>query len=284
MGQKFPNEDLFGAYAFTFEELAQRAKMICSGVSPRTSGWKDIVKKLTGFIDLTTLEGDDTNEKVKALCERGQLSNAGLPDVAAVCIYPSLLDEARSALRGTGIALASVAGGFPSGQTFTNIKCMEVSKAVENSADEVDVVINRGMMLERRYEEVFGEVSSMKDAAGKAHLKVIIEISELGSVELIRKASEICLLAGADFIKTSTGKSKHGATPEGFLIMADTVKEYYKKSGRKAGIKAAGGIRKVEDALCYYALVRESLGEDWLSAGLFRIGASSLLDSIMDWK
>ena len=284
MSQKFPNEDLFGTYAFTFKELAQRAKKICSGISPRTSEWKGIVKKLTGFIDLTTLEGDDTNEKVKALCEKGQLSDAGLPDVAAVCIYPSLLDDAKNALRGTGIALASVAGGFPSGQTFVSVKCDEVQKAVGNGADEVDVVINRGMILEGRYEEVFKEVSKMKDAAGKAHLKVIIEISELGSVELIRKASEICLLAGADFIKTSTGKSKHGATPEGFLIMADTAKEYYEKSGRKAGIKAAGGIRKVEDALCYYALVRETLGEDWLSAGLFRIGASSLLDSIIDWE
>lgn len=282
MSQKFPNEDLFGSYAFTFEELAQRANNICAGISPGTFGWKDIVKELTGFIDLTTLEGDDTNEKVKALCKKGQLRNAGLPDVAAVCIYPPLLAEAKGALRGTGIALASVAGGFPSGQTFTSIKCEEVSRAVENGADEVDVVINRGLMLEGRYEDVFEEVSHMKDAAGNAHLKVIIEISELGSVELIRKASEICLSADADFIKTSTGKSKHGATPEGFLIMADTVKEYYEKSGRKAGIKAAGGIRKVEDALCYYALVRETLGEDWLSAGLFRIGASSLLDSIIN--
>jgi len=284
MSQKFPNEDLFGTYAFTFEELAQRVKKICSGISPGTSEWKGIVKKLTGFIDLTTLEGDDTAGKVKALCKKGQLKKIGLPDVAAICIYPKLLDPAKEALQESGIALASVAGGFPSGQTFVSVKCDEVQKAVETGADEVDVVINRGMMLEGRYGDVYEEVRQMKGAAGKAHLKVIIEISELGSVKLIRKASEICLSAGADFIKTSTGKSKHGATPEGFLIMADTVKEYYEKSGRKAGIKAAGGIRKVEDALCYYALVRETLGEDWLSAGLFRIGASSLLDSIINWE
>lgn len=281
MSQQFPDEDLFGTYTFTFEELGQRAKKICSNISPKANEWSSIVKELTGFIDLTTLEGDDTAEKVKQLCKKGQLKKSGLPDVAAVCIYPTLLDHAKSVLQENGIALASVAGGFPSGQTFTSIKCDEISKAVQNGADEVDVVINRGMMIEGKYGEVFGEVGRMKDAAGRAHLKVIIEISELPTVSLVRKASEICLSAGADFIKTSTGKSKHGATPEGFLIMADTIKEFYEKSGRKAGIKAAGGIRSVEDALCYYALVRETLGEEWLSAGLFRIGASSLLDSIL---
>jgi deoxyribose-phosphate aldolase len=281
MSHTYSNENVFDKYPSSFEELKQRANRICSGISPESTGWKDIVKELTGFIDLTTLEGDDTTEKVNKLCEKGQLRKAGLPDVAAICIYPTLLFEAEKALRGTGIALASVAGGFPSGQTFTSVKCDEVRKAVEMGASEVDVVINRGMMLEERYGEVYEEVRQMKEAAGDSHLKVIIEISELASAELIRKASEICLLAGADFIKTSTGKSKHGATPEGFLIMADTIKEYHEKTGKKVGIKAAGGIRKIEDALCYYALVRETPGADWLSPALFRIGASSLLDSIL---
>lgn len=281
MKELYPGESLFGPYTCSFDQLRERADRICASID--IDGNSETVRMLTRFIDLTTLEGFDTPGRVAGLCRKGRLEDKGLPDVAAICIYPSLIDAAKKELQGTGIALASVAGGFPSGQTFTDIKVREVERAVSAGADEVDVVINRGLMIEERYAEVFEEVSAMKKASGEAHLKVILEISELPSVALIRKASEICLLAGADFLKTSTGKSSHGATPEGFLVLADTIAEYHGKTGKRAGVKAAGGIRTVKEALCYYFLTEEALGDEWLTGDLFRIGASSLLDAILEF-
>lgn len=281
MQSRFRGEITFDSYPYSSNELKERSQKIIAETLDQVSSRSERARKLIGYIDLTTLEGDDTEEKVRSLCRKGMLKEKGLPDVAAICIYPSLLKYASGELEGSSIRLASVAGGFPSGQTFIEVKCDEVRKAVEAGASEVDIVINRGMMLEGRYEEVFQEVKLMKQAAGDAHLKVILEISELPTVDLIRKASEISLLAGADFIKTSTGKSSHGATPEGFLVMADTIREFYEKSNKAAGIKAAGGIRKVEDALHYLALVKEVIGEKWLDARYFRIGASSLLDALI---
>jgi deoxyribose-phosphate aldolase len=282
MQSRFPGEETFGNYSYSFSELKERARQIFDDTLNELSGSSELIRKLSGFIDLTTLEGNDTEEKVRRLCLKGMLGKKGLPDVAAICIYPSLLEHASDELKDSDINLASVAGGFPSGQTFTAVKCDEIAKAVDAGADEVDVVINRGMMLEGGYDEVFNEVSLMKEAAGNAHLKVILEISELPSVGLIRKASEICLLAGADFIKTSTGKSTHGATPEGFLVMADSISEFYEKTNQAAGIKAAGGIRTIREAFSYYAIVKEVLGEKWLSPEYFRIGASSLLDKVLE--
>lgn len=244
---------------------------------------RGIYVRCLGLIDLTTLEGNDTAEKVIRLCHEAKFSqkDKAFPDAAAVCVYPSLVNAATRALKDQGIKVASVAGAFPSGQTSLKIKLEEVKYALGEGADEIDMVISRGKLIEGNYPEVFDEIASIREICGKNHLKVILETGELPSLALVRKASELAILAGADFIKTSTGKIGTGATPEAFLVMLDTIREYLEKTGKAIGIKPAGGIRTPDQALIYYQLVAGVLGDQWLNKNFFRIGASSLASELI---
>ena len=243
-----------------------------------------ILIKLLGFLDLTTLEGSDTGGKVIRLCRQARFSaiNNELPDAAAICIYPSLVKYAKKELVGSGIRIASVAGAFPSGQTSLHIKLEEIKFAIAEGADEIDTVISRGKLLEGFESEVFDELSAIREICGRTRLKVILETGELPSVLLVRRACELAILAGADFIKTSTGKIATGATPVAFLVMLDTIREYLEKTGKAIGIKAAGGIRTPGQALVYSGLLMNVLGEQWFQKDYFRIGASSLAGEILD--
>jgi len=245
----------------------------------------EALKTILSCIDLTSLEGSDTKVKIFAMCERARTFHEegdSLPDVAAVCFYPTFVGLAKEVLKDTGIKVATVAAGFPAGQIPLTIKLDEVGYAVAEGADEIDIVISRGKVLANECQEVFDEISELKTMANGALLKVILETGELETVFKIRKASETAILAGADFLKTSTGKIKPAATPEAFLIMLDTIREYFEKTGQRIGIKAAGGIATADDALVYYQLVKQVLGEEWLNKELFRIGASRLANSVAD--
>jgi deoxyribose-phosphate aldolase len=235
-------------------------------------------------IDLTTLEGADTPGKVRALCARAlrpDPDDPSLAPVAAVCVYGSLVAEAHAALEGTGVRIASVAGAFPSGQSHLEQRLDEIRRAVEDGADEVDIVLNRGALLAGRLDVVHDEVAASKDACGHAHLKTILETGELGSYEMVRLASMIAMAAGSDVIKTSTGKLPVAATPPVALCMAEAIREFADATGREVGLKLAGGIRTSKQALGYLALVSETLGPDWLTPERFRLGASTLLNDIV---
>ena len=246
---------------------------------------KQAFKTILGCIDLTTLEGSDTKVKIFSVCERAKtLHKEGedIPNVAAVCFYSPFIKIAKEFLEDTGIKVATVAAGFPSGQIPITLKIAEVNYAVEEGADEIDIVISRGKLLANNSQEVYEEIAALKELCDGTKLKVILETGELETVFKIRKASEIAIKAGADFLKTSTGKIKPAATPEAFLIMLDTIKEYYDNTGKKIGIKAAGGISEPDDALVYYQLVKHVLGDKWLNKKLFRIGASRLANKLVD--
>jgi deoxyribose-phosphate aldolase len=239
---------------------------------------------ILGMIDLTTLEGSDTDEKVRKLCEKARSFKGlglGLPNVAAVCIYPTLLGVARKALHGSDIKVASVAGAFPSGQSPLFVKVAEVSYAIDQGAQEIDMVISRGKFLEGEYNLVYDEIAAIVDTCGDAHLKVILETGELQSATNIRRASEIAMDAGAHFIKTSTGKVNPAATPEAMLVMLDAIKDHHESTGRKVGIKPAGGIADPETALKYYRLTKNVLGEAWMNKDWLRFGASRLADTLV---
>jgi deoxyribose-phosphate aldolase len=273
---------VFSIYEQQPEQLEGRVKQIIA-TQIEGSGGREVMKKILGMLDLTSLEGSDTKEKAIELCRNARFSDrhSDLPDAAAVCLYPSLVSEARNELKGTGIRLAAVAGGFPAGQTSLRVKLDEIRYAIAEGAGEIDTVISRGKLIEGNYTEVFDELSAMREACGPACMKVILETGELPSVQLVRKASEISILAGADFIKTSTGKIATGATPAAFLVMLDTIREYLVKTGKTVGIKAAGGVRTPEQALVYTRLFSEELGDSLLRPDYFRIGASSLASEIL---
>jgi len=274
----------FSNYDTTQQELTVRAQNIIAKGKINLDK-KQALKQVLGFIDLTTLSGDDTTPKVEALCAKAESffdGDKGIPNVAAVCVYPVFANTVHHALKGTDIKTACVAGAFPSGQSPLPVRIDEVKYAVDHGADEIDMVISRGRLLEGDMDFVFDEVRLIKEACGEAHLKVILETGELKTPELIRKASVIAINAGAEFIKTSTGKITPAATHEAFLIMLDTIKEYYEAIGEMIGIKPAGGISTPEEALSYYLLVKHILGERWLSSVHFRIGASSLADKVYD--
>lgn len=242
------------------------------------------LKKIISFIDLTTLNGNDTEEKVLTLCKKAvnaKDQSLGVSKVGAICVYPNFASLVSKNLKGTGVKTAVVATGFPSGQTFREVKLLEVEKAVEYGAEEIDMVISRGLFLEEKYEEVSEEIRAVKKTCGNVHLKVILETGELENLTQVYKASKIAIDAGADFIKTSTGKIKPAATETAFLVMTDAIKVHYNETGKKIGIKPAGGISDADTALNYYAIVKENLGEEWLNNELFRIGASRLLDDIL---
>ncbi len=236
------------------------------------------------MVDLTTLEGADTPGKVRALCAKARRpdpSDATCPQVAAVCVYSALVPTAAEAVRGTGIHVASVATAFPSGQYPLPVKLEETKAAVAAGADEIDMVINRGAFLSGRYLEVFEEIAEVKRAAGPAHLKVILETGELATYDNVRRASWLAMLAGGDFIKTSTGKVTPAATLPVTLVMLEAVRDFRDATGRQVGVKPAGGIRTAKDAIKYLVMVNETVGEDWLHPDWFRFGASTLLNDLL---
>ncbi|HEX9121863.1 MAG TPA: deoxyribose-phosphate aldolase [Actinomycetota bacterium] len=235
-------------------------------------------------MDLTTLEGADTAGKIIAMCSKGVRPDPidpSIPPVAAVCIYPHLIPVAVGQLRGTSVKVASVAGSFPSGLGPLDVKIREVREAVELGAHEIDIVLNRSLFLGGEYARAFEELVALREAAGSAYLKVILEIGELGSYDRIRQASVLAMAAGADFIKTSTGKIGVSATLPGALCMMEAAREFFHETGRRVGIKVAGGIRVSKQAIQYLVLVYETLGPDWMTPDRFRIGASSLLNDVL---
>jgi deoxyribose-phosphate aldolase len=242
------------------------------------------LKLAISMIDLTTLEGKDTRGKVWALCQKAMRPDPGdreIPHVAAVCVYPALIGFVKEALAGSGVKIASVATGFPSGQTFTSIKTEETRQAVAAGADEVDMVIDRGAFLSGDYQKVFDEIAEVKEACGPAHLKVILETGELANYDQVRKASLIAMYAGADFIKTSTGKVGVNATLPVTLVMLEAIRDFYHVTGKKIGMKPAGGIGNAKLALAYLVLLYETMGPEWMTPDMFRIGASSLLNDVL---
>ncbi len=242
------------------------------------------LKLALSMIDLTTLEGMDTPGKVIQLCKKAKQPHTELPDlptVAAVCVYPKMVETAKKELEGTNINVASVATSFPSGMTTREAKIEETKFVVDQGADEVDMVISRGEFLKGNYSFVYDEIAVIKEACDKAHLKVILETGELETLENVRKASDLAMHAGADFIKTSTGKVKPASTQEVTLVMLEAIRDFYYETDRLVGMKPAGGIRKAKQALQYLVLVKETLGDAWLSPDYFRFGASSLTNDLL---
>ncbi len=266
------------------DKLTQRLNTILAGESKLLSE-KEQLQMILNSIDLTTLEGSDNDKKALELCHQARTFSANgqnIPNVAAVCFYPPFAAIAKSQLKNTGIKVACVAGAFPSGQSPLAIRVLEVEYAVAEGADEIDMVISRGKFLAEDYIYVYDEIETIKEACGKAHLKVILETGELGDLNKIRLASEIAIAAGADFIKTSTGKISPAATLEAFIVMLDVIKEHYDKTGKMVGIKPAGGISDVETAKKYLLVLESVLGEKWMNNQYFRIGASRLANRVLE--
>lgn len=242
------------------------------------------IRLAISMIDLTTLEGKDSHGKVRALCHKARHplpGDAEVPRVAAVCVYPNMVAVAHEELKDSGIHLASVATGFPSGLVPLSVKLEETKRAVADGADEIDMVIDRGAFLSGELQKVSDEISAIKDACGKAHLKVILETGELGTLDNVRKASFLAMNAGADFIKTSTGKVSVNSTLPVTLVMCEAIRDYFQHTGKRIGMKSAGGIRTTKEALQYLVLIKETLGQDWLDADWFRFGASTLLNDLL---
>jgi len=242
------------------------------------------LKMILSMIDLTTLEGKDSPGKVKQLCYKAAHLHdqyPGLPAVAAICVYPNMVPVAKVALVGTNIKVASVATAFPSGMTNLSAKLKEVRSVVDAGAEEVDMVISRGKFLSGDLEFVGDEVVQIKDACGAAKLKVILETGELVTLDNVRRASDLAMHAGADFIKTSTGKINPSATPVVVLTMLEAIRDYYLQTGYKIGMKPAGGVSTAKQGIQYLVMVRETLGQGWLTPDLFRIGASSLANDVL---
>jgi deoxyribose-phosphate aldolase len=232
-------------------------------------------------IDLTTLEGRDSPGRVRSLCAKAAFPAPGAPRVAAVCVYPNLVAVAKAALQGTGVKVASVATAFPSGLSSLDVKLRDVEAALESGADEIDMVIDRGAFLAGDEQHVFDEIVAVKKLCGPVHLKAILETGELGSYDATRHASDLALEAGADVIKTSTGKIGTSATLATALVMSEAIREFARRTGERRGLKVAGGVRNTKAAIAYLVLIDETLGEAWLSPEMFRIGASSLLDDLL---
>ena len=242
------------------------------------------LKLVLNMIDLTTLEGKDTEGKVKQLCYKAIHPHDAVPDlpaVAAICVYPLMVKTAKKALGDSGVKVASVATAFPSGQAPRDVKIRDTRYAVNEGADEVDMVISRGRFHAGEYNFVYDEIAAIKEACGAARLKVILETGELGSLDKVRRASEIAMYAGADFIKTSTGKIQPAATMPVTLVMLEAIRDFYYKTGRMVGMKPAGGISKSKLALHYLVMLKEVLGEAWMNNEWFRFGASSLANDVL---
>lgn len=244
----------------------------------------EVKKQILNCIDLTTLKCTDSEESVLKFTEKvNDLTDSypDIPTIAAVCVYPNMAEIVSDTLEADGVNIACVSGGFPSSQTFMEVKVAETAMALHCGADEIDIVMPVGKFLSGDYEGVCDEISELKDICGDKKLKVILETGVLMTAENIKKAALICMYSGADFIKTSTGKEAISATPDAALVMCEAIREYYKETGRKVGFKAAGGINTVKKALAYYTIVKEVLGNEWLNNEWFRIGASSLANPLL---
>jgi deoxyribose-phosphate aldolase len=252
--------------------------------SVKTTAKAGALDLATRMIDLTTLEGQDTPGKVRALCAKGMRpdpSDPACPPVAAICVYPDMVPVAKAALSGSGVRVASVATAFPSGRAALDVKLADTRAAVEAGADEVDMVIDRGAFLTGDYQRVHDEIVAVRETCGSAHLKVILETGELVTYDNVRRASWLAMLAGADFVKTSTGKVQPAATLPVTLVMLEAVRDFRDATGRQVGVKPAGGIRTAKDAIRHLVLVNETVGDDWLTPEWFRLGASSLLNDLL---
>jgi deoxyribose-phosphate aldolase len=266
------------------EDIQKELKNILQGESALLNN-KQQLQLILNCIDLTTLEGKDNDKKAIELCKQARSfsdNGADIPNVAAVCFYPPFAEVAKSQLKETGIQVACVAGAFPSGQSPLELRVKEVEYAVAKGADEIDMVISRGKFLEGDYDFVYNEVKAIKEACGESHLKVILETGELQSSANIKLASEIAIAAGANFIKTSTGKMSPAATLEAFYVMLNVIKEHYNKTGQMIGIKPAGGISDVDVAKQYILVLEKVLGEKWMNNKWFRIGASRLANRVLE--
>jgi deoxyribose-phosphate aldolase len=273
-------EMVHGVDAVALEERA--ASLAKRSLKKESKVWG--LKLAISMMDLTTLEGKDTAGKVHALCQKAMRpdpSDPTIPHVAAVCVYPTMVPFVRQSLKGSDVHIASVATGFPSGQTYTSVKVSETRETVAAGADEIDMVIDRGAFLSGNYQKVFDEIAEVKEACGPAHLKVILETGELANYDQVRKASLIAMFAGADFIKTSTGKVTVNATLPVTLCMLEAIRDFQHVTGKKIGMKPAGGISNAKLALAYLVVLYETLGGDWMNPDLFRFGASSLLNDVL---
>ncbi len=271
----FPGVDEVGARARA-QDLSTR--------SIKTTAKAEAIDLAIRMVDLTTLEGADTPGKVRSLCAKAvgpDPADRTVPRVGAVCVYPDMVATAVEALRGTGVAVASVATAFPSGRAPMEAKLADTRRAVADGAGEIDMVIDRGAFLSGDYLKVFEEIVAIKEACGAAHLKVILETGELATYDNVRRASHLAIRAGADFVKTSTGKVSPAATLPVTLVMLEAVRDHHAATGRRVGVKPAGGIRTTKDAIRNLVLVNEVVGPDWLTPALFRIGASSLLNDLL---
>lgn len=252
--------------------------------SIKTTAKRAGIRLAMSMLDLTTLEGKDSEGKVRQLCQKAIRPMPGdptVPHVAAVCVYPNLVAIAKDALAGSGVKVASVATGFPAGQVPLPVKIADTRLAVAMGADEIDMVIDRGAFLAGDYDRVFEEIIAVKEACGPAHLKVILETGELETYDNVRRASRLAMGAGADFIKTSTGKIQPASTPGVVLVMLEAIRDHYKETGRRVGMKPAGGIKTSKQALHLLVLVKETLGDAWLTPDLFRIGASTVANDLL---
>lgn len=268
--------------AGTAEQVAAKVKSILDK-HEKGNFTPEVLKQIHGCIDLTSLTSIDSKESIWKLVDKVndfEGTRPDVPNVAAICTYPLFVDTVKQALTAQNVSIASVAGGFPSSQTFIEIKVAETAMAVMQGADEIDIVMNLGYFMEDNYQELSEEIQELKDSCREAKLKVILETGALATPENIRKAAILALYSGADFIKTSTGKGYPGATPEAVYTMCQVLKTYHSITNRKIGIKVSGGVRTAEEAVKYYTLVKEVLGNDWLNKDLFRIGASSLVEDI----
>lgn len=243
----------------------------------------NVLKKIHGFIDLTSLTSLDTKESIWKLVEKVndyEGTRPDVPNVAAICTYPLFVDTVKQALTAQNVKIAAVSAGFPASQTFIEVKVAETALAVLSGADEIDIVLNLGYFMEENYQEIAEEIAEIKESCRTAQLKVILETGALVTAEFIQKAAILAIYSGADFVKTSTGKGFPGATPEAAYTLCKVIKTYYEATGRKIGLKVSGGVKTAEDAVIYYCIVKDILGEEWLTSDLFRIGASGLVTDI----
>lgn len=292
-------ETYLNTFNHTVDEIGakERAAMLSSR-SIKTESKMQGLKMAISMIDLTTLEGKDTYGKVHAMCQKAIHPLPGdktIPHVGAVCVYPNMIKHAYAATKGTGVNVASVATAFPSGQFSTEQKIVDTAKCIQDGANEIDMVISRGEFLSGNYQYVYDEIKLIKEVCVEEgaklsqkrgekvdiHLKVILETGELETYDNVRKASFLGMMAGGDFIKTSTGKVQPAATLPVTLVMLEAIRDYYEETGIKIGMKPAGGIKTAKDALNYLVLVKETLGDDWLNPHLFRLGASTVLNDIL---
>lgn len=277
-------ESIINKYDISFTPESVKSELeniLTKSVNYKT---KDDYKSIFSLIDLTTLSATDTFNSVEVMCTKvNELKNSypSMPSVAAICVFPPFVAEVNSTLTDKNIGIASVAAGFPASQTFLEIKLSECLMAVDHGATDVDIVIPVGKFIEGDFSAVYSEVSQIKEVIGDAHLKVILETGLLTNPELIKMASIISIEAGADFIKTSTGKLEPAATPEAVYVMCEVIKAHFDLTGKRIGIKPAGGIVTVDDAIVYYTIVKEILGNEWITPRLFRFGASRLANNLL---